>query len=102
MNQCTYRIGCMSKDKLLPKNLEAMIKVIHDLSLSSQLSENWIYSDDNPDIYIIDLDSGYTNILIPKKIKIVLSNNPELLKRLSIWIKEALKVSGAFKNFIRN
>ncbi len=27
MNQCTYRIGCMSKDKLLPKNLEAMIKV---------------------------------------------------------------------------
>ncbi len=54
--------------------------VIHDLSLSSQLSENWIYSDDNPDIYIIDLDSGYTNILIPKKIKIVLSNNPELLK----------------------
>ncbi|MCG9487187.1 hypothetical protein MCL89_18605, partial [Acinetobacter pittii] len=52
MNQCTYRIGCMSKDKLLPKNLEAMIKVIHDLSLSSQLSENWIYSDDNPDIYI--------------------------------------------------
>ncbi len=39
MNQCTYRIGCMSKDKLLPKNLEAMIKVIHDLSLSSQLSK---------------------------------------------------------------
>ena len=91
MNQCTYRIGCMSKDKLLPKNLQAMIKVIHDLSLSSQLCENWIYSDDNPDIHIIDLDSGYTNIFIPKKIKIVLSNNPELLKGYQYGLKRPIR-----------
>ncbi|WP_337080349.1 hypothetical protein [Acinetobacter pittii] len=97
MNQYTYRIGCMSKDKLLPKNLEAMIKVIHDLSLSSQLSENWIYSDDNPDIYIIDLDSGYTNILIPKKIKIVLSNNPELLKGYQYGLKRPLRYQELLK-----
>ncbi|MBJ9704200.1 hypothetical protein [Acinetobacter calcoaceticus] len=91
MNQCTYRIGCMSKDRLLPKNLEAMIKVIHDLSLSSHLVGNWIYSEDNPDIHIIDLDSGYTNILIPKKIKIVLSNNPELLKGYQYGLKRPIR-----------
>ncbi|AMX19350.1 hypothetical protein IEC338SC_2218 [Acinetobacter pittii] len=91
MNQCTYRIGCMSKDKLLPKNLQAMIKVIHDLSLSSQLSENWVYNDDNPDIHIIDLDSGYTNILLPKKIKIVLSNNPELLRGYQYRLKRPIR-----------
>lgn len=91
MNQCTYRIGCMSKDRLLPKNLEAMIKVIHDLSLSSHLLGNWIYSEDNPDIHIIDLDSGYTNILIPKKIKIVLSNNPELLKGYQYGLKRPIR-----------
>ncbi|MCU4346212.1 hypothetical protein KTH05_00445 [Acinetobacter lactucae] len=91
MNQCTYRIGCMSKDKLLPKNLQAMIKVIHDLSLSSQLSGNWIYNDNDPDIHIIDLDSGYTNILIPKKIKIVLSNNPEFLKGYQYGLKRPIR-----------
>ncbi|WP_151748819.1 hypothetical protein [Acinetobacter lactucae] len=91
MNQCTYRIGCMSKDKLLPKNLQAMIKVIHDLSLSSQLSGNWVYNDNDPDIHIIDLDSGYTNILIPKKIKIVLSNNPELLKGYQYGLKRPIR-----------
>lgn len=97
MNQCTYRIGCMSKDKLLPKNLQAMIRVIYDLSLSSELSGNWIYSDNDPDIHIIDLDSCYTNVIIPKKIKIVLSNNPDLLKGYQYGLKRPLRYQELLK-----
>ena len=65
--------------------------------MSSQLDWQWVYSEQDPDIYIIDLDNYSSETFAQNKIHIALSNHPVQLAAYQYVLKRPLRFQELLK-----
>ena len=90
MTKSICKIGCMPKEDASSKTLQSMIKILTHSSMSSQLHWQWIYSENDAKICLIDFDH-YAEFDEHHQPSIFLSNQPERLTAYKYTLKRPLR-----------